>query len=178
MKVTYTGKIEKLSPPMEKKLTARYAKLAKFLDRGAEKEAHVILTAERHKKRAEVTVNYYDHPLVGTDLAADSFTALMGAIDKLEKQVRRHQSKWRDTKRGEGKGLKAKVMSEIASVPAETRKRVFRVNSRSKHKPMSLDEALLTIGDKRDYLVYRDLETDRISVLLRRNDGNFDLVEA
>jgi putative sigma-54 modulation protein len=178
MKVNYTGKIEKLSPPLEKKLQARYAKLAKFLDRGAEKEAHVILTAERHLKRAEITVHYYDHPLVGTETAADSFTALIKAIDKLEKQLRRHQAKWRDTKRGAGKGLKAKVI-EAASAPSEAPgKKVYRLNSRSKQKPMSLDEAVLAIGEKRDYLVYRDLETDRVSVLLRRNDGNFDLVES
>jgi hypothetical protein len=29
-----------------------------------------------------------------------------------------------------------------------------------------------------DYLVYRDAESDRVAVLMRRRDGNFDLVEA
>ena len=43
---------------------------------------------------------------------------------------------------------------------------------------MTLDEALIEIEKGRDYLVYRDAETDRLSVLLRRRDGHFDLVEA
>jgi hypothetical protein len=43
---------------------------------------------------------------------------------------------------------------------------------------MTLDEALLVMDKNRDYLVYRDAETDRVSVLLRRRDGNYDLVEA
>jgi hypothetical protein len=30
----------------------------------------------------------------------------------------------------------------------------------------------------RDYVVYRDAETDRVNVLIRRRDGNFDLIEA
>jgi hypothetical protein len=30
----------------------------------------------------------------------------------------------------------------------------------------------------RDYLVYRDAETDRVCVLVRRRDGHYDLVEA
>jgi putative sigma-54 modulation protein len=34
------------------------------------------------------------------------------------------------------------------------------------------------MDQSRDYLVYRDSETDRVSVLLRRRDGHFDLVEA
>jgi hypothetical protein len=29
-----------------------------------------------------------------------------------------------------------------------------------------------------DYLVYRDAQTDRITVLMRRPDGNFDLIES
>jgi len=42
---------------------------------------------------------------------------------------------------------------------------------------MTLDEAVLEMDRKRDYLVYRDAETDRISVLVRRKDGDFDLIE-
>ena len=41
-----------------------------------------------------------------------------------------------------------------------------------------LDEALLEMERGRDYLVYRDAETDRLAVLVRRRDGHFDLVEA
>ena len=41
---------------------------------------------------------------------------------------------------------------------------------------MTLDEALIDI-DGLDYLVYRDTKSDRLNVLIRRRDGNFDLVE-
>ena len=43
--------------------------------------------------------------------------------------------------------------------------------------PMTLDEALIEMEKDRDYLVYRDAETDRVVVLMRRRDGHFDLVE-
>jgi hypothetical protein len=43
---------------------------------------------------------------------------------------------------------------------------------------MTLEEALLEMDKNRDYLVYRDAETDRTCVVVRRRDGNFDLVEA
>ena len=54
----------------------------------------------------------------------------------------------------------------------------YHVNHHQKRKPMTLEEALLEMDKKRDYLVYRDAETDRVSVLVRRRDGHFDLVEA
>jgi Sigma 54 modulation/S30EA ribosomal protein C terminus len=42
---------------------------------------------------------------------------------------------------------------------------------------MTLDEALLEMEKDRDYLVYRDAGTDRVSVLVRRRAGGFDLIE-
>ena len=54
---------------------------------------------------------------------------------------------------------------------------IYRVNHHQKRKPMTLEEAILEMDKDRDYLVYRDAETDRMSVLVRRRDGHFDLVE-
>ena len=70
MKVTFTGRQEPYTPAQKKRLDAKLAKLAKLMDsRGGEREAHVILTSERHLRRAEITVNVHDHPMVG--LAAE-----------------------------------------------------------------------------------------------------------
>ena len=43
---------------------------------------------------------------------------------------------------------------------------------------MTLEEALLEIERDRDYVVYRDAQSDRVSVLLRRRDGDYELIEA
>jgi putative sigma-54 modulation protein len=51
------------------------------------------------------------------------------------------------------------------------------VNHHEGRKPMTLDEALIAI-DGRNYVVYRDAESNRVSVLVRRRDGDFDLIEA
>ena len=57
-------------------------------------------------------------------------------------------------------------------------KRVFRVNHNGRRKPITLDEALLLMDKDRDYLVYRDAERESVSILVRRRDGHFDLIEA
>jgi hypothetical protein len=43
---------------------------------------------------------------------------------------------------------------------------------------MTLEEAMLEMGENRDYLVYRDAERECLSVLVRRRDGHFDLIES
>jgi putative sigma-54 modulation protein len=185
MKVTYKGKLDSLVPAHRKKLEAKLAKLGRLVDGKQEREAHVILTTERHARRAEITINYYDHPLVGVGTAPDLLTSMSSAIDKLERQVRKIRAKWRDTKRGPQLALKSRLTegpSETQLVALEDegvpRKKVFRADHRANQKPLTLEEALLAIEDGRDYLVYRDAESNRLSVLLRRRDGHFDLVEA
>lgn len=184
MKISYTGRQIELAPAQLKKLEARFAKIGKVLDGRRETEAHVILSLERHLHHAEVTVNYFNHQLVGVGSSTDLFTAIHSAAEKLEKQAVKARTKWRDTKR-----TPHKESSEVATeAPAEgaeaeeeageTERLVYHVNHHQKRKPMTLEEALLAIGKTRDYLVYRDAESDGISVLIRRRDGNFDLIEA
>jgi putative sigma-54 modulation protein len=176
MKIKYTGRQIELAPAQLRKLEARFAKIGKLLDGRRECEAHVVLSSERHLQQAEATVNYYGHPLVGIGSSADLFTAIHSAAEKLEKQALKARTKWRDAKRAP----KAAAPEEEAAQPEaapETEHQVFHVSQHQKRKPMTLEEAVLEMEKKRDYVVYRDSKTDRVSVLVRRPDGNFDLVE-
>jgi putative sigma-54 modulation protein len=182
MKISYTGKMVKLDATQEKKLEGRFAKLAKLLDRRGEKDVRIVLTTERHLTHAEITVNWYDHPMVCTGSDVDTFTAVTKAVDILEKQFLKLQAKWRDSKRTGSKEKTVPAAAAAAAPPEppeeEPERKIFRVNQNSKRKPMTIDEAVLEMEKDRDYMVYRDAETDRVSVLLRRRDGHFVLVEA
>lgn len=182
MKVTYKGKLERLDEASQKKLDARYQKLGKLLDRKSEKEAHVILTSERHLRNAEITVNYYDHALVGVHAAKDTLEALLGACDKLEKQILKHQTKRRDTKRRATESVRTAAEPAAAvdggAVEEAPAPRIYRVNHKASRKPMTVDEALLEFTERKKYVVFRDSDTDKLSVLLRRPDGHFDLIES
>jgi len=181
MKVTYTGRQEPFAPKETRKLDAKFAKMGKLLDnRGGEREAHVILTSERHSRRAEITVNVHERPMVGVAAASDQFTALCQALERLEKQVLKLRAKKRDTKRDtkanwEQTAPLPPVEPVVEEAPGG---QVFRVNELAYRKPMTVEEAMLELDRQRDYVVFRDAETDRVTVLLRRRDGHFDLVEA
>jgi putative sigma-54 modulation protein len=186
MKITYTGRQVELAPAQLKKLQARFASIGKLLDGKRECEAHVILSLERHLHHAEVTLNYYDNRFVGLGSDADLFTAIHAASEKLEKQLVKAMTKWRDSKRAPRKELAEAAVAAPAAEPAEAEDeeeaeaepQVFRVNHYDKRKPITLDEALMEMEKNRPYFVYRDAETDCVSVLIRRPDGNFDLIEA
>jgi putative sigma-54 modulation protein len=179
MKITYTGRQVELAPAQARNLEAHFTKIGKMLDGRRECEAHVILSLERRVHSAEATINYFGHQLVGLGSSNDLFTAVHSAVEKLEKQAVKARTKWRDTKRTPHKAspeVEAEPPAE-ADAEAEPERLIYHVNHQ-KRKPMTLDEAVMAMEKKGDYVVYRDAETDRVSVLVRRRDGHFDLVEA
>ena len=177
MNVSYKGLPHTLPAKVQQKLDGKFAKLAKLLDGRGEREAHVVVVQERRQHRAEVTVQFHDHQLVGIGLDADLSNALAAALAKLESQAVKQRGKWRVTHRHKDALKTARV--EPAAKPVDTAaKKIFRVNGAGRRKPMTIDEALLEMEPARDYLVYRDAEREGLSVLVRRRDGHFDLIEA
>jgi len=184
MKVVYKGIPPKLSAAIQKKLDVRFAKLGKLLDGRGERGAHVMVVQERHLNCAEVTVHFYDHELVGKGSDPDLLNSLTQALGKLETQAVKTKGKWREKHRRKDASKKdagkAAALATAASQvePDVAAKRIFRVNGVGRRKPMTLDEAVLEMDNTRDYLVYRDTQREGVSVLVRRRDGNFDLIES
>src|ERR1700730_18666363 len=99
MIITYTGRHEDFPSKQREKLEAKLRKISKMLDRRGDKEAHVIVSKERFLHKVEITINAHDHALVGVGEDADLFTAMCTATEKIEKQVVKMRTKWRDTHR-------------------------------------------------------------------------------
>jgi putative sigma-54 modulation protein len=194
MNINYTGRYEALPPKQRAKLEAKLQKLSKMLERKGEKEAHIILTHERFLHKVEITMNAWDHALVGVGSDSDLVKAAHDALDKLEKQLLKLRNKWRDTKRHKDKPepstkpsaaspastkrAKGAAARTASAGNAEKGKKVYRVNHGDGNKPMTLEEAMLEMEASQDYMVYRDAQTDRVAVLMRRPDGHFDLIES
>lgn len=183
MKITYTGIKQELSPKFQRKLDAKFQKLSKLLEKRGEIEAHVVVTSVRHLHKAEITLPYYEHELIGAGSDPDVFTAISAALERLEAQAVKNRGKWREKHRRKDElaGKEAKV-SKAAPPPESSEKsspvNVFRVNHHDQRKPMTLDEAMLEMEEDRDYMVYRDAEKEKVTVLVRRRDGHFDLIES
>jgi len=193
MKLTYSGKTKEFTPELENKIATKLSKVSKFIEQRGEREAHITHGVERHLHKVEIVINFYDHSLIGAGADADLDAALCQAMEKLETQVVKMRSRWRDTHRDPKTVRSSKenwdqALPEAApaSAPPKTnangsngrRPKVFRVNYKEGSKPMTLDEAIIEMEQSSDYVVYRDSHKNCLSVLVRRPDGNFDLIES
>jgi putative sigma-54 modulation protein len=186
MNIIYTGKQNDFPPQYREKLEGKLHKISKMIERKGEKEAHIIHRQERFLHVVEITINMFDHRIVCYGEDAELLPAVNIAIEKLDKQVVKLREKWRDTKR-HAAPPESEAAAEPADAPEKTEKqrgvKIYRVDCElDGRKPMTLDEAIMELDGTRngqpDYLVFRDADSDRLAVLLRRRDGNFDLIES
>ena len=158
-------------------ITERLKKLQKYIDKPL--EAHVVLSVEKFRNVAEVNVTAKGVNINGKEEAKDMQLAVDTVIDKIERQMKKHKEKIRGHKSNTARGgslMSPGVYEELDEEPArlrivETRRMVLR--------PMSLDEAIMEIeGSKNRFVIYRDASSENISVIYRRDDGAYALIEA
>jgi len=190
MNIIYTGRQNEFPPQYREKLEGKLHKISKMIERKGEKEAHIIHRQERFLHVVEITINMFDHRIVCYGEDAELLPAMNTALEKLEKQIVKLREKWRDTKRQLPpetpetlEAAEEKPAAKASKLDKRQGKRIYRVEHETDgRKPMTLDEAVLEMDGARnggpDYLVFRDADSDRLSVLLRRRDGNFDLIES
>jgi putative sigma-54 modulation protein len=190
MIVNYTGRNAEITDQEKEKAKRKFEKIHRILSSDRNLEAHVVLSKQRHMCEAEVTLRALSHTLVVTGQNAQPFTALTQALTKLEKQATRNKHKLVDGRKVERqRGEPAPVVqaalngaAAMESLPEEETiadggLQVVR-SSNVEPKPISLDEAKMHLEDRgHDQITYRDIESGRLCVLLRRRDGAFELVE-
>lgn len=105
MNVEYTGRQYEVTNAIRKEVETGLTKIRKIL--GDKFETKVILAVEKHRHKAEITINPRNGPLVGLAQAKDMMIAVNEALDHLEKQAIKHKSRWQSKKRSARKSEEA-----------------------------------------------------------------------
>jgi ribosome hibernation promoting factor len=175
MQISFTGRQMEISPTLRQYTEKRLRKLSRLLRDGT--DIHVILTAEKHRRTAEITLNLRDHTLVGMEESSDALSSINGALSKLKRQTVRFLQRRRTRKR-RPKPISAVLLNVLASSNGEREDRQILETQRVPLKFLTLEEAV-TDADmrRRGIVVFRNPTTDRVNVLYRREGGNLTLIE-
>jgi putative sigma-54 modulation protein len=175
MKFEYTGRHLEVTPALRSHVENHFDKL-KHLFNGQATNAHVIIEVAKGRHRAEIIVHWRDHVLTANTTVSDMYKALTQTITKLEKQATRLKDKVIDKHhRATKTSVVATPVDEIPPAPPAPR---IIDSSSYKVKPMTAEEAVLNLQtEENQFLVFRDAENEKISVIYRRKDGNFGLIQ-
>jgi putative sigma-54 modulation protein len=139
--------------------------------------AHVILSAEKHRKCAEIVVHWRDSVFTAVAENSDINQSISTAASKVEKQVIKLKEKFHTRKRSRASVRQVAPVPGGAIEAAPPGGRIIPAR-RYRVKPMTPEEAALMLADSSDqFIVFRDSETNRVGVLYNRTDGNYGLIE-
>lgn len=175
MILEYSGRHIDVTQALKSHTEDHFSKIAHVFD-GKATKAHVILEVERGRHRSEVIVNWRNEVLTATTSLADMYQSIAQSIGKIEKQALKLKNKVID------KSHRAKRASAIAQKDSEVRPaplgaRIVSANG-YEVKPVTVDEATMLLEEQEDnFLVFRNAEHQRISVIYKRKDGNYGLIE-
>ena len=204
MNVEYTGRHYEVTPAIRKEVETGLTKIRKIL--GDKFETKVILAVEKHRHKAEITINPRNGLLVGLAQAKDMTIAVNEALEHLEKQALKYKTKWEAKKRLARKseevkkwngheipeaittvhaavGLTEKTAVPVAvhrypAVAKTTEVHLVRSSDAVAMRPMTLEEAIKEAHFRdRDVFVFRDPK-GKLMILHRMRDGKMELIEA
>ena len=153
----------------------RLKKLMKYI--GNPVDARVILSVEKFRNMAEINLLANGLNINSSEEEKDMHTAIDNAIEKIERQLKKRKEKIRGGKTnsrmeeiGEGETQGEEEDESPEAKVVETRKIVLN--------PMSIEDAVLEMEtSKHRFVIYRDLSTENVSVIYRREDGKYALME-
>jgi putative sigma-54 modulation protein len=198
MRLDITGRHVDITPPLRQLIERRLARLERVLNDSIV-SIKVILTLEKYRHRAEIIVHARgDNTLSGLGEGNAWPISIRQAVEKIEQQAARVKTKWTERKRSEtrrrvpravgaartpgsarGGGIAAAQLARAgrADVAEPRAPRVMRA-TRYAVKPMSTEDAALRLDETPEsFIVYRNADSDAISILYRRKDGNLGLIE-
>jgi putative sigma-54 modulation protein len=175
MPIEFTGRQVEISPDLRRYTQERLRKIIRLL--GGQFDLNVILTAEKHRRIAELTLKFRQHTVVGVEETSDIRTSINGAVDKLSRQSVRLLERRRASKR-RPKPTAAVLLNVLGTERVDHDEHRIVHSERLPLKPMSVEEAIEALDRSHaGAVVFRNPDTERVNVIYHRPDGHLGLIE-
>jgi len=173
MRITLTGRHVEITPALGRLVEKKMARIERRFSTRAV-SGQVELWPEKFRRMAEVHVHARGgHMLKGRGVATSWDEALSQAVERVIQQGQTLKGKWEQRKR-EARPVKRSIPEPQEA--SQTR-RIVRAR-RYPVRPMTVAEAAMSVPPAPDaFVVFRNTDTDAISVVFRRKDGDIGLIE-
>ena len=175
---TIRGKNVEVTPALRDYVEKRVGKVTRYFNDVG--DIAVLLSVSKERQKVEVTVPVQGVLLRGQEVTNNMYTSIDLVIEKLDRQIRKHKTKMQRRFRDGTLLDEAFAAAPFApAIPDEedefpvVKKKKFNV------RPMDVQEAIMQMNLlNHDFFVFRDSDTETVSVVYRRSDGKYGLIES
>lgn len=175
MKISITSKKVEVTPAFREKNEKKLMRLKKFFK--DEPEAQVMLTGEKDRMTMEVTIYSSGMIYRAKHTGYDLNEAMDRIVDVIERQIRKHKTRLEKRNKVTKDVIIPDSDNALSPDLSEDEFNIVKV----KHfilKPMDAEEAILQmhlLGHQ--FFVFQNAETDKKSIVYKRTDGDYALIE-
>ncbi len=180
MEYNFIGRDLEITDAMRSHAEDKFDKLDRFFNQII--DAKVVMSYNSKgtstPARVEVQLNIPNGLLRAEENGVDTYAAVDLVLDKLERQLKRYKGKWevrqqRQQQEDPSPFLTLTDENDYVEEPAE----VVRVKQHVL-RPMAPEDAAIQMdGLGHDFYLFRNSETDKVSVIYLRDDGNYGVIE-
>ena len=169
MKFAVYGENVTVNDKMKLQIEERLSELGKYI--AIDESASAKITVKIYGNSLKVEIGVPSKVgLLRSEVVHDDFsTAIDLAVDKLEDQIRRQKGR---LSRRHKDSIAESFFDDTAEVDTPVRtKRIYA-------DEMSLDDAIVSMEMlSHSFFIYKDIDSETISVVYKRNDGGYGLIE-
>lgn len=151
----------------------KLSRLNKYFENPEELTGTIVVRTRGIAQIIEVTIPMKRIVLRGEEEHSDLYAAIDKVADKLERQIRKNKTRMKNRK---SEVVDLFIDFEEDKDDVEENKIVKRKSV--ENKPMSEEEAILQMNlIDHEFFIFENVETSKMSVLYKRKDGNYGLIE-
>ena len=174
MLISVRGEKIKITPAIDSYAKEKIGKLDKYFENPDEINANVLVRIRGIEQIVEVTIPIKNAVLRGEERNKDLYSTIDLVVDKLERQIRKNKTKIQKKK---NKVILPEFRMDFKVERKEAEKNKIVKEKLIETKPMSKEEAILQMElVDHDFYVFKDDKTMEISVVYKRKDGNYGLI--
>ena len=174
MNINIRGDKIEVTDSIKNYVKEKLVRLDKYFMEPNKIDAHVLIRVRNSEEIIEVTIPTSKYTLRAEEKNGDLYAAIDLVVDVLERQIRKNKTKLNRHKNEEPTSFA--VLEDIEEIEEESsivkRKTI-------ETKPMDEEEAILQmelLGH--DFFVFKNIDEECISVLYKRKDGNYGIINS
>ena len=179
MNIEISGRNFEVTDRIRTLITSKLDKIKKYFHDII--EIRCVLNVEKYRNICEIIVVGKEHDVKSIQEAETMEEAIQSTIDHLKRQAQKNREKIRDHHRRD-KGAAPEAWQVQVLEPAMLRNqvnhspRIIKTNNLP-IRPMSIEQAALMLDEsKNEFIVFQDVDTEKVTVIYKRHDNNFGMI--
>ena len=171
MNISIRGDKLEVTSAIKDYVKEKLAKLDKYFEEPNKIDASVLLKVKNDIQSIEVTIPTNRYTLRAEEKNADMYAAIDLVVDVLERQIRKNKTRLNKVKSDDT------VFAYFEEEEIEVPQNEIIKRKTIENKPMGEEEAILQmelLGH--DFFVFKNVDEECTSVLYKRKDGNYGII--